>query len=175
MSPTIAMMRGGVFARVSLDASDMALGRDEAAQRLSNGKSKRDRVPTPDVVRARNECESCRAELAVMRYTGAPIRFARAPSRDHNPDVLPDVEVRWRSKRWHDLIIRNSDVLPRRFVLVKGVGPTFVLCGWIYGTEAEQHPSWRHDPGRYGLTSWLISEKDLHPMSTLAKYGERQR
>ena len=153
----------------------MSWGAEEAQRRLNRdrGPRHRDVIPSPKEDAAVRECESVRAEVVGMVWTNAPLVFPRRPTHDV-PDVLPDIEIRHRLPEKSPLLIirPGRDDLSRRFVLVTGRGPRFVLRGWLWGTEAEAHPL--SDPGRWGR-AWFIHERFLRPMMTLAKYGERQR
>src|SRR5260370_576542 len=50
-----------------------------------------------------------RGEIAVARMTGLPANFCPDTFHDNAPaDVGDDIEVRTRSKSWHDLIVRQD-------------------------------------------------------------------
>ena len=54
------------------------------------------------------------------------------------PDLLPDWEVRYRSKEDYDLIVRQRDDDDRRYILVRGQPPVLDVVGWIRGGDAKR-------------------------------------
>src|SRR5262245_16191558 len=69
--------------------------------------------------------EGACAEVAAARVTNRfwsahTERFTGGP-----PDLLPDLEVRYRSRPDYQLYIRDNDVDTYRFVLVRGAAPRF--------------------------------------------------
>ena len=77
------------------------------------------------------------AELAFARFCGVPWEATNLTFKA--PDV-GSVQVRGRSLRGYDLIIREDDDLEAPFVLVVGRNP-FYIMGWIIGSEAAQEDS----------------------------------
>ena len=80
------------------------------------------------------------------------------------PDVFRDVEVRSTANEHGMLVVRDNDVLERRFVLAIVRGSVVVLAGWIYGTEGAKS---EYLANPYNKTpAWFIPIKKLRPMET---------
>ncbi len=64
------------------------------------------------------------------------------------PDLGSDIEVRTRTKQWHELLVHRNDPKAWRYVLVRFSAPNrYELVGWQYGTEVKQSQYWkRHLP-----------------------------
>lgn len=103
------------------------------------------------------------AEVAVARYLGVPLPAVGAYTFHDQPDLPPDIEVRWRSKPSYELIIRDNDRHDRTFVLVTGHAPTLTIRGWYRGPLRYE---WQHDHGGYG-PAWFVPSAELAPPETL--------
>jgi hypothetical protein len=75
------------------------------------------------------------------------------------PDIKPDIEVRTRSRHDYELTIRPKDDQARRFVLVTGVAPTFVVRGYCIGAHARRD-EWLHDYGGRP-PAWFVPQAEL--------------
>jgi hypothetical protein len=80
------------------------------------------------------------------------------------PDVFRDVEVRSTDRYDGCLVIRDNDVLERRFILAIVNGSDVVLAGWIYGTEGAKSEYLRN-PNNH-VPAWFIPINKLRPMET---------
>ncbi len=80
------------------------------------------------------------------------------------PDVFRDVEVRSTDRDDGCLVIRDNDVLERRFILAIVNGSDVVLAGWIYGTEGAKSEYLRN-PNNH-VPAWFIPSHKLRPMET---------
>ncbi len=80
------------------------------------------------------------------------------------PDVFRDVEVRSTDRDDGCLVIRDNDVLERRFILAIVNGSDVVLAGWIYGTEGAKSEYLRN-PNNH-VPAWFIPINKLRPMET---------
>jgi hypothetical protein len=80
------------------------------------------------------------------------------------PDVFRDVEVRSTDRDDGCLVIRDNDVLGRRFILAIVNGSDVVLAGWIYGTEGAKSEYLRN-PNNH-VPAWFIPINKLRPMET---------
>lgn len=76
---------------------------------------------------------------AISQWMGRPYVDRRAGK---GPDILPDIQVRTRSKHWYDLPVRKDDNPEERFVLVTGTPPELWIWGWCYGREARRPELW---------------------------------
>jgi len=93
-------------------------------------------------------------EMAFTRETGIPwtnklvssSKLLEWGSRPQ-PDCGTDIEVRTRSKSWHQLLVHKNDPVEWRFILVRrvdGVGPgeDYDLVGWGHGEAVKQEKYW---------------------------------
>lgn len=80
------------------------------------------------------------------------------------PDVFRDVEVRSTDRDDGCLVIRDNDVLERRFILAIVNDSDVVLAGWIYGTEGAKSEYLRN-PNNH-VPAWFIPSHKLRPMET---------
>ncbi len=76
---------------------------------------------------------------------------------------LGSVEVRTRSKDWHELQVRPDDPLDRPYVLVTGTPPIYTVRGWVWGHEAEEKGR-KLDPGDKGMPAWFVPQEGLRPI-----------
>lgn len=102
-------------------------------------------------------------EIAVAKL--GKFYFVPGLNEFHNvPDVFRDVEVRATSNKNGMLVVRDNDVLERRFVLAIVRGSVVDLAGWIYGTEGAKSEYLRNP---YNKTpAWFIPINKLRPMET---------
>lgn len=80
------------------------------------------------------------------------------------PDVFRDVEVRSTDRDDGCLVIRDNDVLERRFILAILNDSDVVLAGWIYGTEGAKS-EYLGNPNN-NTSAWFIPINKLRPMET---------
>jgi hypothetical protein len=78
-------------------------------------------------------------ELAVHLALGIPWT-AEFEDTFKGPDLGDDVQVRCRSKHWHQLYVRVDEPSDHRWVLVTGRSPDFLVRGWLWGWEVKQWP-----------------------------------
>jgi len=75
------------------------------------------------------------------------------------PDLGTDIEVRTRSKDWHQLLIHRNDPPEWRYVLVRYVEPRcFNIVGWEYGRIVQEKGDWNSNlpyPAFVYPTAWL--------------------
>jgi hypothetical protein len=85
------------------------------------------------------------------------------------PDIEPDIEVRWTARLDGKLIVRFNDFDHFRYVLVRGSLPRggslpkFMVVGWMWGYEAKCE-KYLKEPER---DCFMVPENDLHPISSL--------
>ena len=97
---------------------------------------------------------SASAEMAVCKLFGV----YWSPSIDadkHDPDILPDWQVRYTPHANGCLIVRPGDLLEHRYLLVTSwrSGPfDFHVCGWIRGHDAL---AWPHEEQGRPATYWV--------------------
>ena len=111
------------------------------------------------------------AELAVAKILG--ICFSGTIGTYKEPDLPHEIEVRCRTKFWHDLPIYERDKSNRRFVLVTGKSPDFVVHGWADGSFRKPE-FWRKlNPNRPAI--WAIPKSRLHPIVSLMRIIHAER
>ena len=77
------------------------------------------------------------------------------------PDVA-EIQIRTSSRDDGDLILHPEDNDDDRFILVTGVGPRFVVRGWIVARDGKRDVWWR-DPAR-GRPAFFVPQSELSPM-----------
>jgi len=105
-------------------------------------------------------------EKAVAKHFGV---YWAAMTNMGNPkadDVGPYQTKTNTSRKWDDLILRDSDNIDRNYISVLSFLPDFVITGWMEGTEVKQE-KWRREgsPGR--APAFFFPRKLLHPLRTL--------
>ena len=69
-------------------------------------------------------------------------------------------QVRTRSRRDYDLIIRDNDDLNQSYILVLGVAPNFEVVGFLPGIAVSRHPEWRKTYGGRE-ECWFVPQSEL--------------
>lgn len=100
--------------------------------------------------------EGAAGEMAVAKALG--IYWPCAVNTFKMPDV-GRLQVRTRSDKKYDLIVRHCDSPHEVFVLVIGRVPTFEVVGWIKGVDA-QRDEWLQDYGGRP-PAWFVPQKAL--------------
>jgi len=89
----------------------------------------------------------------------------------HAPDIGQAIQVRTRSKRGYELIVREADSSDDIFVLVLGQCPTFDVVGWLYGWECKNEEwlkSYGNRPSAYFVPTDKLN-KDFDALKKLEK------
>lgn len=121
---------------------------------------------------AQKDREGASGEYAVSLYTGLPWTNALVSGRDvgkltkrRAPDIGDNIEVRTRTKHWHELAMHRNDNPELRYVLVLShQAPTYLIAGWLWGHELAVDENWH---GNLPYPAWLGKQKALRPTSTL--------
>lgn len=79
------------------------------------------------------------------------------------------IEVRTRSKRDYDLLVRPGDNNDALFVLVIGVCPNFDVIGWMIGRDAKQ-PRYLQDYGKRP-PAYFVPQSDLNSIESLPGFS----
>ena len=113
----------------------------------------------------------CLAEIAVAK--ALDVQFIPTINTFHEVSDLPGgIEVRWTKHRNGSLLVRTNDVLDRRYVLVLGQAPTFIVAGWAWGHEvADQGNEVTEYNERRHV--WGMPIERLQPIETLNLKEER--
>lgn len=151
---------------VTLDPVDLAYGWDLGKWRsitsIRNGdRDKRGAAHGADGLTI--HLQGALAEVAVARFLRRPLPTGIGVFHTE-PDLPPDVEVRWRSRDDWDLIVRDDDSPDYRFVLVTGHAPTFHLQGWTWGRDARRD-EWIRNYGGHG-PAWFVPASALQPLGS---------
>lgn len=83
-------------------------------------------------------------------------------------DLLPNYEVRHRTKQTYDLIVRKDDSKDRIYILTcadKKDIPNVEIVGWISGEEAAKD-EWVQTHGGW-KPAYFVPRSALHPMETI--------
>lgn len=109
--------------------------------------------------------EGAAGEMAVAKYAGA--FWSGAIGDLAASDVTgPRYQVKTNtSRRYDDLILRQSDPDEFQYVLVLSFLPDFVICGWLYGHEGKQ-TQWLRD-GTPGRPAFFVPRAVLRPIDQL--------
>jgi len=107
------------------------------------------------------------AELAVAKLLGVPWS-ASVNTFNEEPDILPDIQVRYGSGPNYRLLVRQKDKDEERFVLVLPCVPLFCynVKGWLYGAECKQ-AKWLKDVHNGRPPMYLPPRSALRPMAEL--------
>jgi hypothetical protein len=84
-----------------------------------------------------------------------------------DPDILPNIQVRTRTKDDGDLIVRDDDDDNEIFVLVTGTGPKFMLRGYVTGKEAKKK-EWLKSPNGW-KAAYFVPQSKLKSIEDLLK------
>jgi hypothetical protein len=77
-------------------------------------------------------------------------------------DLRDNVQVRWRSRDYYDLIIRDDDPPDHIYILVLGKMPSYRVVGFIRGVPVD-HPEWRKTYGNRE-EAWFVPQNALRPL-----------
>jgi len=80
------------------------------------------------------------------------------------PDLY-NIQVRTRSKKEYELLLRDNDDSCSQWVLVTGKAGKYQVHGWIWGYEGK-NPEWRKEHGGRP-TAYFVPHSQLHPLHTL--------
>lgn len=108
------------------------------------------------------ETHAAGAEIAVAKYLR---KYWAGSNRFSDPDIAPDIEVRWTKHENGRLIVRSEAPNERRYVLVRGALPDYEIVGWILAGDAKQE-KYLDNPNQDGECYWVPGD-DLRPMSEL--------
>jgi len=76
------------------------------------------------------------------------------------PDIGTSIQIRTRSNRGWDLIVRDGDKDDEVFVLVVGEIPNYTIVGWITGADAKQK-KWYKDMGGRSKPAYFVPQSEL--------------
>lgn len=97
------------------------------------------------------------AEIAVAKALG---KYWDADiTRFKGADILPDIQVRWRSQHDWDLIVRDGDNPEHLYYHVTGAPPRLCIHGFIAGRAAKRE-CFRKNPGGY-KPSFFVPDANL--------------
>ena len=108
--------------------------------------------------------EGAAAELAVAKHLGM-YWGGSVDTFKNEADLGESIEVRWRSKREWDLIVRPDDHDESLFVLVVGSCPVYTVVGAILGSEAKQEVWMQRHGGR--PAAFFVPQKELSSLDAV--------
>ena len=103
--------------------------------------------------------EGAGAEVAVAKHLGL-YWSGSVDTYKSEPDVGDDIEVRWRSQRHWDLLVRPDDPEDRFYVLVVGFCPVYTIIGGMWGWEAKRDEWLQAHGGR--PKAWFVPQNELN-------------
>jgi hypothetical protein len=105
-------------------------------------------------------------ELAVATLLGLRgFLYAETEAKRGSFDLPPNIDVKTRSRHWHDLICQLDESLGKALVLVTMENKTCLVHGWISSDEAMKE-RWRKDPAK-GRSAYFVPRSKLSPLKTL--------
>ncbi len=108
-----------------------------ARSRHARGKGYRDRSHVATDERLQTDIDAAGAELAASKFIGR--RWTMSIGEVFaEPDLEPNVEVRFTRHQGGGLIVREQDTVDRVYMLLVGSIPTYRVAGWIKGEEARR-------------------------------------
>lgn len=73
-----------------------------------------------------------------------------------------EFQVRTRSRHDYELLIRHDDPPEKIYWLVTGLAPSYVIRGWMRGSEVMMHEDWYKSHGGRP-PAWFAPQRFLHP------------
>jgi len=105
-------------------------------------------------------------ELAVATLLGLrEFLYAETEAKRGSFDLPPNIDIKTRSRHWHDLICQLDEDLGKILVLVTLENKTCLVHGWINSDEAMKE-QWRQDPAK-GRPAYFVPKEALKSMHDL--------
>ena len=105
-------------------------------------------------------------ELAVATLLGLrEFLYAETEAKRGSFDLPPTIDVKTRSRHWHDLICQLDEAPDKTLVLVTIENKTCLVHGWISSDEAMKE-QWRKDPAK-GRPAYFVPRSKLSPLTDL--------
>lgn len=102
----------------------------------------------------------CAGEMAVAKYLGLEkFLFTDLAPKKGSCDLPYFIDVKTRSRSWHNLIVQKDDDIAKNFWLVTVENKHISLEGWIYGHEAFQDQYIKDPAG--GRPAYFIPKRKL--------------
>jgi hypothetical protein len=114
--------------------------------------------------------EGAGGELAFAKWSG---RYWNGALGNLKADDVGDTQVRTAMAHHKRLIIHPPDANDRRFVLVTGVMPRFLIRGWIWGGDGKQERFWCDPKG--ARPAYFVPTDFLYPMPDRSKLVRARR
>ena len=114
--------------------------------------------------------EGCLSEFAVAKYLNV---FWSGKLGIYTPGDVGSIEVRSSQKYENSLIVRKGDLDQAKFVFLTGVNGSYLIHGWITGSEAKQDRYLRSPNNRE--PAYFVPKNKLQKIETLGEdYGRSQ-
>lgn len=104
-------------------------------------------------------------ELAVAKLLGIYPVLSVCQFSGMAADLGKNIEVRHRTKREYELMVRDKDPGDRKYVLTRGEPPEIDVVGWMWGDDAKQD-KYRANHGGFG-EAYFVCDEDLYPVETI--------
>ena len=107
-------------------------------------------------------------EIAFAKWTDTYPTCTVRNFRGDRPDATykgVEVELRWRSKPWYELIVREHDSDDSAFVLMRGGPPEVEVVGWTFGFDAKR-PQFLQQHGSHA-SAYFVPDSELRQMEEL--------
>lgn len=105
-------------------------------------------------------------EVAVAVHLGLEAHlFSEQEARRGSTDLPGGIEVKTRSRHWHDLIVQKDEVPTKKLVLVTAEGSSIRIQGWCLAADVMQPKFWA-DPAR-GRPAYFVPKSHLKPVESL--------
>lgn len=104
-------------------------------------------------------------EMAVACYLGLEEFLYQDERPVRGSCDLPGIDVKTRTKHWHDLLVQLDDRKDKTFVLVTIQHRRTFIHGWIDGTDCMKESFIR--TFKLGRTCYAIPKENLHPIEEL--------
>ena len=107
-------------------------------------------------------------ELAVATLLGLrEFLYAETEAKRGSFDLPPNIDVKTRSRHWHDLICQLDETPGKALVLVTMENKTCFVHGWISSDDAMKE-QWRKDPAK-GRPAYFVPKEALKSIDDLIK------
>jgi hypothetical protein len=105
-------------------------------------------------------------ELAVASLLGMRESvFGQTRAKPGSSDLPGGIDVKTRSRHWHDLIVQADESPDKRFVLVTIENRATLVHGWCFGSDAMKDEYWSDPAG--GRPAYFVPKSILQPLETL--------
>jgi hypothetical protein len=106
------------------------------------------------------DIEGAAAEMAYCKFTNQ--FWSGSVNSFKAPDCGSDIQIRSTKLNNGCLIVREKDPDSDYYVLVSGIAPEFIICGWIRGSDAKKKSYERAPNNR--TPAYFVPQSALNPI-----------